>query len=67
MMTMKSGTNQYRGNVFEFLRNDKLNANGFFRNRNVNTAKRLGVKRNVFGGATWRSHREGQGVLLCGL
>ncbi|MBL0157540.1 MAG: TonB-dependent receptor [Bryobacterales bacterium] len=50
MMTMKSGTNQYRGNVFEFLRNDKLNANGFFRNRNVNTAKRLGVKRNVFGG-----------------
>ncbi len=50
MMTMKSGTNQFRGNVFEFLRNDKLNANGYFRNRNVNTAKRLGLKRNVFGG-----------------
>lgn len=50
MMQLKSGSNQFRGNVFEFLQNDKLNANGFFRNRNVNTAKRLGFKRNIFGG-----------------
>lgn len=50
MMQIKSGTNQFRGNVFEFLQNDKLNANGFFRNRNVNTAKRTGFKRNIFGG-----------------
>ncbi len=50
MMTIKSGTNQFRGNVFEFLQNDKLNANGFFRNRNPNTARRTGFKRNIFGG-----------------
>ncbi|GIU75742.1 MAG: hypothetical protein KatS3mg004_2829 [Bryobacteraceae bacterium] len=50
MLTMKSGTNQFKGNVFEFLRNEKLDANGFFRNRNPNTAKRLGYKRNIFGG-----------------
>ena len=50
MMTLKSGTNQFRGNVFEFLQNDKLNANGFFRNRSAATAKRTGFKRNIFGG-----------------
>lgn len=50
MMTLKSGTNQFHGNVFEFLRNDKLDANGFFRNRNVSTAKKVGYKRNIFGG-----------------
>ncbi len=50
MMSLKSGTNQFHGNVFEFLQNDKLNANGFFRNRNLSTAKRTGFKRNIFGG-----------------
>lgn len=50
MMTMKSGTNQFRGNLFHFLRNDKLDANGFFRNRSLATATRLGFKRNIFGG-----------------
>jgi hypothetical protein len=50
MMQLKSGTNEFHGNVFEFLQNDKLNANGFFRNRNINTAKRTGLKRNIFGG-----------------
>ncbi|MBI5086641.1 MAG: TonB-dependent receptor [Acidobacteria bacterium] len=50
VMSLKSGTNQFRGNVFEFLQNDKLNANGFFRNRNLSTAKRTGFKRNIFGG-----------------
>ncbi len=29
----KAGGNQFHGNVFYFLRNDKLNANDFFRNR----------------------------------
>ncbi|MBI4891011.1 MAG: TonB-dependent receptor [Acidobacteria bacterium] len=50
MMQLKSGTNQFRGNAFEFLQNDKLNANGFFRNRNLSTATRTGFKRNIFGG-----------------
>lgn len=47
-MTVKSGTNQYHGNVFEFLQNDKLNANGFFTNRN--RIPRNAFKRNIYGG-----------------
>ena len=31
--TLKSGTNQFRGSVWEFLRNDALNATDFFANR----------------------------------
>ena len=50
MMAIKSGTNEFRGNLFWFLRNNVLDANGFFRNRNINTAERLGYKRNIFGG-----------------
>ncbi|MBI5280373.1 MAG: TonB-dependent receptor [Candidatus Solibacter usitatus] len=50
MMSIKSGTNQFHGNVFEFLQNSELNANGYFRNRVVSTAKRADFKRNIFGG-----------------
>lgn len=50
MMSIKSGTNQFHGNVFEFLQNKVLNANGFFRNRVASTAQRTGFKRNIFGG-----------------
>jgi len=32
-MVMRSGTNSYHGTLYEFLRNDKLNANNFFSNR----------------------------------
>ena len=32
-MTSKSGTNQFHGQLYEFLQNDKLNANSFFNNR----------------------------------
>jgi hypothetical protein len=45
---IKSGTNELHGNVFEFLRNDKLDANDFFNNRS-NAAKRA-FRRNIFGG-----------------
>ena len=50
MLQMKSGTNQYRGNMFEFLRNSQLDANGYFRNRTVATAQRLGFRQNIYGG-----------------
>jgi hypothetical protein len=50
IMTLKSGTNEFHGNVFEFLRNEKLDANGFFRNRSANTAVRQPFRRNIFGG-----------------
>jgi len=47
-MTTKSGTNQFRGNIFEFLQNDKLNANSFFNNRSG--AKKQALRQNIFGG-----------------
>ena len=33
-LQIKSGSNQYRGSVYEFYRNDALDANNFFNNRN---------------------------------
>lgn len=48
VMNMKSGTNEYHGNVFEFLRNEKLDANGFFGNRAG--TKRQALRQNIFGG-----------------
>ncbi|MDQ1473760.1 MAG: hypothetical protein QOJ99_5240, partial [Bryobacterales bacterium] len=43
----KSGTNQFHGALFEFLRNDVFNANAFFRNRN-GQAKPV-LKQNQYG------------------
>ena len=40
-ISTKGGTNEVHGNVYEFLRNDKLNANNFFSNK-------TGAKRPVF-------------------
>ena len=49
--TIKSGTNQYHGNAFEFLRNDKLDARNFFFHAPVGAAQSKDVlKRNQFGG-----------------
>jgi Carboxypeptidase regulatory-like domain/TonB-dependent Receptor Plug Domain len=45
---IKSGTNELHGNLFEFLRNDKVDANDFFSNRS-RTPKRA-FRRNIFGG-----------------
>ena len=39
--TTQAGTNDYHGSVYEFLRNDKLNANGWNNNR-------LGLSRSAF-------------------
>lgn len=43
----KSGGGEYHGSVFEFFRNDKLNANEFFRNRAGQPRGKL--KQNQFG------------------
>jgi hypothetical protein len=45
---IKSGTNQFHGGLFEFLRNDKLDANGFF--NNSSGTPRTPYKQNQFGG-----------------
>lgn len=47
-MTLKSGTNEFHGNVFGFLQNDNLNANDFFSNRSG--IKKREFKRQIFGG-----------------
>jgi hypothetical protein len=43
-LVTKSGTNQFRGSAFEFIRNDKLDARNFF------LPRRATLKRNQFGG-----------------
>jgi len=47
-VTIKSGTNQFRGNVFEFFRNDALDANLWVNNRNGAAKQKL--RQNIFGG-----------------
>jgi outer membrane receptor protein involved in Fe transport len=44
----KSGTNEWHGSAFDFLRNDALNANTFF--NNLNAQPRDVLKRNQYGG-----------------
>ncbi len=44
----KSGSNEFHGNIYEFLRNDALNANDFF--LNAVRRPRPVLKRNQFGG-----------------
>lgn len=47
--TMKSGTNEFHGNAFEFLRNDKFDANSWANNRNGQLVKSK-LRQNIFGG-----------------
>ena len=49
-MVIKSGTNQFHGNVFEDFRNDKLNANNWARNWTVGQNFRSPIRWNQFGG-----------------
>jgi hypothetical protein len=46
---LKSGTRSYHGDVYEFFRNDVLNANDFF--LNSEGLPRPAVKQNIFGGS----------------
>jgi Carboxypeptidase regulatory-like domain/TonB dependent receptor len=46
--TLKSGTNQFHGTLFEFLRNDQLDANNFF--TNAAGKPRTPFHQNQFGG-----------------
>jgi hypothetical protein len=46
--TIKSGTNQWHGDVYEFLRNDKLDAANFF--ENAGNEKKGEFRQNQFGG-----------------
>src|SRR5262245_53026593 len=46
--TLKSGTNQLRGNAFEFFRNDSLDANSWSNNRS--SAPKQKLEQNIFGG-----------------
>jgi hypothetical protein len=45
-MVTKSGTNDFHGSVFEFLRNDKLDAKNFFTRAGANKAP---LRQNQFG------------------
>ena len=52
---LKSGSNQFHGSAFEFLRNDLLDANNFFANdipvaAGQTEAQRLALRQNQFGG-----------------
>ena len=52
---LKSGSNQFHASLFEFLRNDKLDANNFFANdvplaAGQTSASREELRRNQFGG-----------------
>jgi len=66
--TLKSGTNSFHGNVWEFLRNDKFNANKW--ENKINPTSQIGARpaplehvRRYFR----RTCQEKQAVLLCGL
>jgi len=51
LQVMKSGTNQIHGSVYDYLRNDALNANNFFNKSDPsNIQPRPVLKRNQFGG-----------------
>jgi hypothetical protein len=48
-VSIKSGTNQFHGGLWEFFRNDKLNANNFF--NNFFQLPKPAMRWNMFGGA----------------
>ena len=63
-MQLRSGTNQFHGSLFEFLRNDKLDARGYF--RPAPFPKDV-LRRNQFGAVVQRSDPPRQDLLHGGL
>jgi len=57
-VAIKSGTNQFHGSAFEFLRNDALDANNFFANRNhlAKPPLRYNQYGGTIGGPVWKNH-----------
>lgn len=57
-LAVKSGTNEFHGSGFEFLRNDKLDANNWFSNRAKLSRPPLRYNQfgGTFGGPIWRNH-----------
>jgi hypothetical protein len=49
-MVTPSGTNQFRGSVFEFRRDNEWAANSFFNNRAIPAVPKSDLKRDQFGG-----------------
>ncbi len=47
-VSLKSGTNQFHGDAWEFFRNDKLNANNWF--NDLTDTPKPGLRWNMFGG-----------------
>ena len=64
-MVLKSGTNQFRGNAFEYRRDNSLAATPWSTNRLG--GRKSEFSRNIFGGTHWRPASPQQGVLLRGL
>src|SRR2546425_11693489 len=49
-MVLRSGTNAYHGSVYDFLRNDKLDANNFFTNQVPAPGNKIPpLRRNQYG------------------
>ena len=63
-LTTKSGGNAFHGNVFEFFRNEHLNARNYFQRANPMKPE---YRRNQYGGMLGGPRREGPHVLLRGL
>jgi Carboxypeptidase regulatory-like domain len=52
--SLKSGTNQFHGEVFEFLRNDYIDANNYFNRTGTKNALRRNQFGGTIGGPIWR-------------
>ena len=62
----KGGGNEFHGSLFEFFRNEALNANDFFynRDRRPGSPDKQILRQNQFGGIHRRASYEGQDLLL---